>query len=79
MICERCSREVFKHDVCDSCNRKICSNCIKASRRLSVTKRLVICKDCWSKMKSRKVYKSAKADTGREEKPTEERDFRGRR
>ena len=58
MICERCSRDIYKFEKCDYCNRKLCFNCVKSSKRLSKTTRLVICKDCWSKMPTRKKYKS---------------------
>jgi hypothetical protein len=58
MICDRCSRDIYKFEKCDYCNRKLCFNCVKSSKRLSKTTRLVICKDCWSKMPSRKKYKS---------------------
>ncbi|VVB76738.1 Uncharacterised protein [uncultured archaeon] len=58
MICERCSRDIYKSETCNYCNRKICFDCTKSSKRLSKTTRLVICKDCWSKMPSRKKYKS---------------------
>ncbi len=34
---------------------------MKASQRASKTRRLVICKDCWSNMEKRKAYKSGRA------------------
>ncbi len=64
MLCERCSAEIYKHDLCRYCNRKICNNCIKSSRRVSKTQRIVICKDCWSVMKRRKAFKSMSKDQG---------------
>jgi len=60
MLCERCGNEVYKYEICQSCNRKICNSCMKSSRRLSKTVKAVICKDCWSKMPKRSAYKSAK-------------------
>ncbi len=62
MLCERCSADIFKHEVCRYCNRKICSNCVKSSRRVTKTSRIVICKDCWSNMKRRKAFKGMTAD-----------------
>ncbi len=59
MLCERCGRDVHKHLICNSCNRKICNDCIKSSKRISVTEKAVICKDCWSDLKKRGKYKSA--------------------
>ena len=59
MICERCSRDIYKYETCDYCKKKICADCMKSSKRISKTTRQVICKDCWSIMKSRKTYKSA--------------------
>ena len=60
MSCERCKREIYKYVTCDYCGRKICNNCVKSSQRESKTKKLVICKDCWSDMPKRKLYKSKK-------------------
>ncbi len=62
MLCERCSAEIYKHEFCRYCNRKICTNCVKSSRRVSKTQRIVICKDCWSVMKRRKAFKSMSKD-----------------
>ncbi|MGC8628798.1 MAG: hypothetical protein ACP5T4_01135 [Candidatus Micrarchaeia archaeon] len=61
MLCERCKREIYKYEVCNYCGRKIGTECVKSSRRLSKSVRLVICKDCWSDVKKRKAFKSAKA------------------
>ena len=71
MICERCSRDIYKFEKCDYCNRKLCFNCVKSSKRLSKTTRLVICKDCWSKMPSRKTYKSTIMVRAEQEQPRE--------
>ena len=58
MMCERCGKDIFKQVKCDYCNRKICQDCIKSSKRKSKVVRLIICKDCWSVMSKRKIYKS---------------------
>lgn len=58
MRCERCGVELFKHQVCNYCDRKIGQECIKSSKRKSKVIRLIICKDCWSVMPRRKAYKS---------------------
>jgi hypothetical protein len=59
MLCDRCSRDIYKFEVCNYCNRKICYDCRKSSKKVSKTIKLVICKDCWSNMQRRKAYKSA--------------------
>ncbi len=61
MLCERCKREIYKYEVCNYCGRKIGYECVKSSRTVSKTIHLVICKDCWSDMKKRTAFKSAKA------------------
>ncbi len=58
MLCERCHAEMYKYEVCRYCKRKIDANCVKSSRRVTKTLRIVICKDDWSKMKSRQEFKS---------------------
>ena len=58
MLCEKCHREIFKFVQCTYCNRKICNDCMKSSKRKSKSVRLIICKECWSIMPRRKVYKS---------------------
>jgi hypothetical protein len=58
MRCDRCKEEFFRLDKCNSCNRKICNNCIKSTKNLSKTERVGICKDCWSDLKKRSKYKS---------------------
>ncbi len=58
MICERCSNEIYKYDVCNYCNRKVCFSCVKSQKKISPTERAYICKDCWSNLKRRKKYKS---------------------
>jgi hypothetical protein len=58
LLCERCKREVYRLETCNSCGRKIGVECMKSSQRISKTTRLVICKDDWSDMKKRTVYKN---------------------
>jgi hypothetical protein len=62
MICERCHAEIYKYSTCRYCHRKICNNCVKSSKRVSKTLRIVICKDCWTNTAHRKAYKSATAE-----------------
>lgn len=61
MTCDRCKREIFKMEVCNYCKRQICNRCMKSSQRLRKVNRLVICKDCWSDMSKRKVFKQSSA------------------
>jgi len=63
MLCERCKREIYKYEVCNYCGRKIGVECVKSSRNVSKTVRLVICKDCWSDISKRRAFKSATATT----------------
>ncbi len=58
LTCERCKKEIYKYNVCNYCNRKICDNCVKSSQKISKTEHLVICKDCWNDMKKRSDYKN---------------------
>ncbi|MCL5419998.1 MAG: hypothetical protein M1354_03945 [Candidatus Marsarchaeota archaeon] len=58
MLCERCGADIHKYESCRYCGKKICSNCIKSSRKVSKIVRIVICKSCWSDMKRRKAFKS---------------------
>ena len=62
MMCERCSRDIFKYVTCDYCKKKIGQECMKSSKRKTKVVRLIICKDCWSIMSRRKTYKSAVAN-----------------
>ncbi len=62
MLCEKCSADIHKFETCGYCNKKICNDCVKSSRRVSKTVRIVICKTCWSDMDRRKKFKSAKED-----------------
>ena len=59
MLCERCGTDIYKYKTCNYCKRKIGNECVKSSRKLSKTTKLVICKDDWSKMRIRQQYKSA--------------------
>lgn len=58
MLCERCSADIYKYEICRYCKRKICFNCVKSSRRVTKTIRIVICKDDWGKIKNRQDFKS---------------------
>ena len=58
MICERCKHETYFTETCNYCGRKIDNRCIKASQKASKTYRLVICKDDWSNLKKRSMYKN---------------------
>ena len=71
MRCERCGDDIYKYDVCNYCNKKICSNCLKSSRKTSKTTRIAICKDCWGKNQRRKQYKN----TGTVEQKPEQRSY----
>lgn len=59
--CERCGKEAHYFEYCDYCEpkRRVCRSCQKSSKTASKTLRLVICKDCWSKLERRKKFKSA--------------------
>ncbi|MGI0141736.1 MAG: hypothetical protein ACREBF_03760 [Candidatus Micrarchaeales archaeon] len=59
MMCERCGKDIFKYNTCNYCKKKICVNCMKSSRKVTKTTRLVICKDDWTKMQKRGTFKSA--------------------
>ncbi|MDE1822956.1 MAG: hypothetical protein KGI00_02285 [Candidatus Micrarchaeota archaeon] len=63
MICARCSRDIYKFYTCNYCKRKVCNDCIKSSRRISRVQRIFICKDDWSKMASRKLFKRTTKET----------------
>ena len=58
-ICERCGKETHRTEKCNYCGKKICKACVKSSKNVKKTQRLVICKDCWGKMEARKKWKSA--------------------
>jgi len=45
---------------CEYCNRQVDRRCVKSSRKPIKTVRIVICKDCWSDLKKRSQYKSAR-------------------
>ncbi len=63
MLCARCGKTIYKYRTCNYCKRKICESCVKSSRKVSKIMKLVICKDCWSKMPTRKQFKSAKKES----------------
>jgi hypothetical protein len=58
ITCDRCKREVFKSESCGYCRRRICVSCMKSSQRVRKVNRLVICKDCWSNTRKRKIFKN---------------------
>ncbi len=43
---------------CEMCGKMICRDCEKSSKKVSKTKRSIICKDCWGDMEKRKKWKS---------------------
>ena len=61
IFCERCKTEIHKYEQCNYCNRKICINCTKSTQKTPKTRRLIICKDCWSVMPRRSAYKNRKS------------------
>ncbi len=58
LICERCRQESHMVEQCNYCGKKIDNRCMKSSRRIRKTIRLVICKSCWSNMKKRSAFKN---------------------
>ena len=58
LMCERCKREVYRLELCNYCGRKIGVECVKSSQRASRISRLAICKDDWSDIKKRTLYKN---------------------
>ncbi len=67
VLCERCKREIFKYDQCNYCQRKVCGYCVKSAQRSPKTRKLVICKDCWSVMPRRSAFKNRKSSVAVEE------------
>lgn len=57
--CERCKKQTHKLDRCNYCERLMCEDCKKSSKRASKTKLAFICKDCWSDLAKRTKFKSA--------------------
>ncbi|MCX6769647.1 MAG: hypothetical protein NT051_03125 [Candidatus Micrarchaeota archaeon] len=58
MICERCSGQNYMLEKCDYCSKFACQSCTKSAKRLKKVRRLVICKDCWGKIETRKKFKA---------------------
>jgi len=58
MMCERCKKEVHFVEKDMFCDRTICINCTKSSKKPEKTKHVVICKDCWSNLPKRGKFKS---------------------
>ena len=59
MICERCSDQGYATEKCTGCGKLVCGTCVKAAKRIKKIKRLVICRDCWGKLATRKKWKAA--------------------
>ncbi len=55
--CERCGKQTAKLWQCDYCGRWICVHCIKSMKKKGPRK-IVICKDCWTNMQTRKQFKT---------------------
>ena len=62
---------MYKYNTCNTCSRKICYDCLKSSKRVTKVEKAYICKDCWSKMPSRKTYKSTIMVRAEQEQPRE--------
>ena len=58
MICERCSSACYTTEQCEYCKKKVCESCKKSAKRLKKVRRVVICKDCWGKLKVRSKFKA---------------------
>ena len=56
--CERCKKQTHKMDKCKYCSRQVCESCKKSGKRASKTKRVYICKDCWSNLPTRTKFKN---------------------
>jgi len=59
MLCQRCKKEYHHLEPDTYCDRLVCQDCIKSSKRATVTTHLVICKDCWGDLAKRAKFKSA--------------------
>lgn len=42
------------------CGRRLCRNCLKSQKKLHKLERISLCKDCWSDIKKRAVFKAAR-------------------
>ncbi|MEW5996740.1 MAG: hypothetical protein AB1657_04050 [Candidatus Micrarchaeota archaeon] len=78
-VCVRCGEKSAKFEQCGYCSRSLCIRCIKSCRKPSRTERLCICKDCWSRMETRKKYKAVEKKVEEEYEPRAFRRPRGRR
>jgi superfamily II helicase len=56
--CGRCGNQTAKLVKCDYCSRKLCYSCVKSSKRKKIDHRY-ICKNCWSSIAKRSMFKSA--------------------
>jgi len=57
--CERCGKRTAKRIQCNYCKKKICDDCLKSSKRAHGHDIIHICKDCWTKLETRRQFKSA--------------------
>ena len=58
MICERCSGQEYTLEKCNSCGKMVCESCKKSAKRVKKVTRYVICKDCWTDLKTRAKFKA---------------------
>ncbi len=58
--CQRCSRITWTAVVCNYCGKVVCDKCVKTSKRVKRRDiaKLHICKDCWSNLEKRKMYRN---------------------
>jgi hypothetical protein len=56
--CEKCGNQTAKLVRCDYCARRICNLCVRSQKRKKIDHRY-ICKNCWSNVNKRSMYKSA--------------------
>ena len=43
---------------CNSCGKMVCESCKKSAKRVKKVTRYVICKDCWTNLKTRAKFKA---------------------
>ncbi|MFA5091718.1 MAG: hypothetical protein WC483_03960 [Candidatus Paceibacterota bacterium] len=56
--CGRCNNQTAKLVKCEYCNRLLCNSCVKSAKRKKIDHRY-ICKNCWSNIGKRSMFKSA--------------------
>ncbi|MEM0475512.1 MAG: hypothetical protein QW343_01835 [Candidatus Norongarragalinales archaeon] len=57
--CDRCGKPHYYFEPCDYCGERVCRQCQKSSKNASKTRRLVICKSCWTSSRKRKEFLAA--------------------